>query len=53
MLKKSKKNNKKIKNNSFAKKIKDVLQPRSFDPYGSYTGLTKDGEEPVQDQDDL
>ena len=23
------------------------------DPFGSYTGLTKDGEKPVQDADDL
>lgn len=23
------------------------------DPFGSYTGLTKDGEKPIQDADDL
>ena len=53
MFKKSKKNSKKIKNNAFAKTIKEVLKPKDFDPYGSYTGLTEDGEKPVQDQDDL
>lgn len=35
------------------KEIKNTLKPSKFDPYGSYTGLTKDMEEPVQDQDDL
>ena len=35
------------------KEIKEELKPSKFDPNGSYTGLTEDGEKPVQDQDDL
>ena len=35
------------------KEIKNELSPSKFDPNGSYTGLTENGEEPVQDQDDL
>ena len=35
------------------KEIKEVLKPSKFDPNGSYTGLTKDKEKPIQDQDDL
>lgn len=35
------------------KKVKKELKPSKFDPNGSYTGLTTDGERPVQDQDDL
>ena len=47
------KNNKKIDEKSLINSIKNVLQPGKFDPYGSYTGLTENGEKPVQDQDDL
>lgn len=43
----------KKKFNKTLKEIKQVLEPSKFDPNGSYTGLTKDGENPVQDQDDL
>lgn len=39
--------------NKLVKDIKTKLKPSKFDPFGSYTGLTKDGEKPVQDQDDL
>lgn len=39
--------------NKLVKEIKKDLKPSKFDPFGSYTGLTKDGENPVQDQDDL
>ena len=49
-------NMKKIKNNkSKNNKIKGNLglNPSKFDPFGSYTGVAKDGEKPVQDQDDL
>lgn len=35
------------------KEVKKELNPAKFDPNGSYTGLTIDGEMPVQDQDDL
>lgn len=35
------------------KEIKNDLKPSKFDPNGSWTGLTKDGEKPLQDQDDL
>lgn len=35
------------------KEIKNELQPSKFDPNGSYTGLTKADEKPIQDQDDL
>lgn len=47
---------KKIKNNkSKNNKIKEnlCLNSSKFDPFGSYTGVAKDGEKPVQDQDDL
>ena len=43
----------KIKEKSLINSIKNTLQPGIFDPNGSYTGLTENGEEPVQDQDDL
>jgi hypothetical protein len=47
-----KNNQKNIKN-----KIKNVVKNRNkgskFDPFGSYTGVSVDGERPVQDQDDL
>lgn len=48
---------KKIKNkyekNNGENGIKNVFQPGRFDPFGSYTGLTENGEKPIQDQDDL
>lgn len=47
------KNKNKIEFESKFKEIKKILQPNKFDPDGSYTGLTKNGEKPVQDQDDL
>mgnify|MGYP003533260811 CR=1 FL=1 len=47
------KNNKKIDFDSKFEEIKRFLQPNKFDPDGSYTGVTKNGEKPVQDQDDL
>lgn len=33
--------------------ITGVPGPIVTDPFGSYTGLTRDGETPVQDADDL
>ena len=33
--------------------IEKIPEPIITDPNGSYTGLTKDGEKPVQDADDL
>lgn len=48
-MKKDLKNKEKIKEKS----IKNVLKPKAFDPFGSYTGLTEDGSEPIQDADDL
>ena len=47
------KNNKKYDIESKIEEIKKILQPNKYDPDGSYTGITKNGEEPVQDQDDL
>lgn len=44
---------KKNKLSKITKDIKKTLKPSKFDPYGSYTGLTNDGEKPIQDQDDL
>ncbi len=44
--------NKTISKNNFDK-IKDVLKPSNFDPFGSYTGLTESLQNPVQDADDL
>lgn len=44
---------KKTKIDKLAKEIKNTLRPSQFDPFGSYTGLTKDHEKPIQDQDDL
>lgn len=47
----------KNKNNfDIEKLIKDVkkdLKPSKFDPNGSWTGLTKEKNKPLQDQDDL
>lgn len=48
MNEKNKTNIKKI-----IKEVKLKLRPSKFDPNGSYTGLTENGEDPVQDQDDL
>lgn len=45
-------NNKKLISN-LIKEAKKNLRPSKFDPNGSYTGLTENGEQPVQDQDDL
>ena len=47
------KNKNKIQEKSIINSIKNVLKPGKFDPNGSYTGLTEDGEKPLQDQDDL
>ena len=47
------KNKNKSTKKSLINSIKDELQPGKFDPNGSYTGLTENGELPVQDQDDL
>ncbi len=48
-MKKYQKNTEKIDKKS----IKNILKPKDFDPYGSYTGLTADDSRPVQDADDL
>ena len=47
------KNNKKINEKSTKNKCLGSLKSSSFDPFGSYTGASFDGEKPVQDQDDL
>lgn len=52
-MKNSKKFEEKNKFERALKDIKESLKPSKFDPNGSYTGLTKNGEKPVQDQDDL
>ena len=33
--------------------IKNIWRSKKFDPNGSYTGNSADGEKPIQDQDDL
>lgn len=48
-MKKDLKNKEKIKEKS----IKNVLKPKLFDPFGSYTGISEDGSMPIQDADDL
>ena len=47
------KNNKKIRKNKFQNNNDINLKSSKFDPFGSYTGVSADGEKPVQDQDDL
>ena len=47
------KNNKKIHKNKFKNNNDINLKSSKFDPFGSYTGVSADGEKPVQDQDDL
>lgn len=44
------------KNMNDFKKLQSILKMKkdfSFDPNGSYTGISKDGETPCQDADDL
>ena len=45
--------NKKTKIKSIIKQVKNELNSKEFDPYGSWTGKSIDGKRPVQDQDDL
>ena len=43
-------------NNNIDRIIEEItnkLKNSKFDPNGSYTGVTKSGEQPIQDQDDL
>ena len=47
------KNNKKINKKPLKNIANDSLKSSKFDPFGSYTGVSTDGEKPVQDQDDL
>lgn len=47
------KNNKKINKKHSKNRNDSVLKSSHFDPFGSYTGASVDGEKPVQDQDDL
>lgn len=47
------KNNQKNTKNNLNSVIKTEKRVSKFDPFGSYTGLSVDGERPVQDQDDL
>ena len=47
------KNNKKIDIKNLKNEIKNTTKSSKFDPFGSYTGNSVDGEMPVQDQDDL
>ena len=47
------KNNQKNTKNNSKSVIKIEKKVSKFDPFGSYTGLSIDGEKPVQDQDDL
>lgn len=44
---------KNIKIKQKIQEVKNELKPKNFDPFGSYTGKSVDGEKPVQDQDDL
>ena len=43
----------KINIKKLMQEVKKELSPSKFDPNGSYTGLVADGENPIQDQDDL
>lgn len=47
------KNNKKINKKHSKNRNDSALKSSHFDPFGSYTGASVDGEKPVQDQDDL
>lgn len=47
------KNHKKISKNKLKIQLKNNMKSSEFDPFGSYTGVPSDGENLVQDQDDL